>query len=234
MKKYLPVLFLVIMVIPSVAMAAWWKPRTWKIFQRKELVTQKQVEVQKTPEEKINELQKQLDDLKNQQPTSATNTVSPVVKNGVKKTIPVIDNSAVIKAEVEAQAKIQAELDALIVKQKADAQARLDEETKQQAQQQANQKAQALQQELAQKQVLIAEMKSNCDDPINALKQNILDIKTKYFADLKELESSAGRRGLTTSAVDAQSIKLLNDANTKIQDLNNQIQQKALECSIKY
>lgn len=90
MKKYLSVLFLIVFIVPSVAFASWWNPFSWKVFSflHKKEVPRVQVEVQKTPEEKINDLQKQLDDLKNQQPVSAPAT-TPAVKE-VKKTAPVV------------------------------------------------------------------------------------------------------------------------------------------------
>lgn len=232
MKKYIIALFLMIFIVPSIALASWWNPFSWKIFQKKQIVPEVQVETQKTPEEKINELQKQLDELKNQKTTPVSTTAAPVIKKEVdKKIIPVVDNLAALKAEnqakVDAEAKIRAEQYA--IKQ----QAQKDAENKQrQAQEQANQKALALQQELAQKRALLAEMKTNCDDPINVLKQQILDIKSKYFSDLENLKNKPGI--MTSYQYDSWSIKLLNDANTKIQDLNNQIQQIALQCSIKY
>lgn len=83
MKKYLPVLLLVILIVPSVALASWWNPFTWKIFQKKEVIPSAQIEVQKTSEEKIGELQKQIDDLKVRQP-SPTTPKTPVVKNPAK------------------------------------------------------------------------------------------------------------------------------------------------------
>jgi len=97
MKKYLTILFLIAFTVPSVALASWWNPFTWKIFQRKE-VPQVQVEIEKTPEEKINELQKQLDDLKKQQPASTSTTTTQVEKE-TKKTVPVTDNPAVVKTQ---------------------------------------------------------------------------------------------------------------------------------------
>lgn len=124
-SKILVVLVL-FLFLPSVTFAAWWNPFTWKIFKKKEVIPQVQVEVQKTSEEKIAELQKQLDNLKKQQPVSAPTATIPKEKE-VKKIIPVVDKSAATKAEaqekIEAELKIKAEQDALIAKQKADAQA---------------------------------------------------------------------------------------------------------------
>ena len=79
MKKYILVLFLIMFIVPSVAMASWWNPFSWKVFHKKEVTPTVQIEVQKTPEEKINELQKQLDELKNQQPKTI-----PVTKTQIQ------------------------------------------------------------------------------------------------------------------------------------------------------
>jgi len=77
MKKYISVLFLLTFIIPSIAFASWWNPFTWKVFHKKEITPNVQVEIQKTPEEKISELQKQLDGLNNQKITSSTTTQTP-------------------------------------------------------------------------------------------------------------------------------------------------------------
>lgn len=69
MKKYISILILALFIIPSLAFASWWNPFTWKIFKKREPAPQVQVintEKEKTPEEKISELQKQLDELKNE------------------------------------------------------------------------------------------------------------------------------------------------------------------------
>lgn len=78
MKKYLLALLLAVIIVPSVAFASWWNPLSWSIFHRTEVVPSTQLEIQKTPEEKIDELQKQLDNLKRQ--TRPTVTQTPVVK----------------------------------------------------------------------------------------------------------------------------------------------------------
>jgi len=73
--KYILVSFFIIAtLIPQLALASWWNPFSWNIFKKKEITPQVQVDVQKTPEEKISELQKQLDELKNQQPVSGSVT----------------------------------------------------------------------------------------------------------------------------------------------------------------
>lgn len=77
-------------IIPSVAFASWWNPFSWKIFQKKEPTQQVQVEIQKTPEEKISELQKQLDELKKQQTDSTSSKINPTTQ--IKNTTPKADN----------------------------------------------------------------------------------------------------------------------------------------------
>lgn len=76
------------------ASALWWNPFTWKIFQKQEPIPQVQTIPEKTTEEKINELQKQLDNLKKEQATTTPAVVAPtptpIVKKEVKKTNTVI------------------------------------------------------------------------------------------------------------------------------------------------
>lgn len=111
--------------------AAWWNPFTWGIFHKADTKTE-------VLEKRIRELESKLG--ANATTTIATSTpketattttaTTSVVKKEVKKVPPPIDNSAIIeaqaKARVEAQLKIKADQDALIAKQKADEQARLD------------------------------------------------------------------------------------------------------------
>src|ERR1035437_9589005 len=99
MKKYLITLLLTVLIIPSIALASWWNPFSWSIFHKKEVVPSAQVEIPKTPEEKINDLQKQLDDLKKQQQVPTSTTTTPVVNKEVKKTTPVIVSPVITKPE---------------------------------------------------------------------------------------------------------------------------------------
>lgn len=95
MKKYLAVLFLSVFIIPSVALASWWNPFSWNIFHKKEI----SIPIQTTNIEKIAESQKQ-------QPTTTT----PKTKE-VKKIVPVINNSAIIRAQVRANVDEQTKID---------------------------------------------------------------------------------------------------------------------------
>lgn len=82
-----------------------------------------------------------------------------------------------------------------------------------------------------QKQALLSQMKKvDCIDSVNSLTQQILDIKTKYYSDKIATEHTA----VALDFINGQLEKLLNEANLKIEELRNQIQQKQLDCSIKY
>lgn len=84
MKKYLLTLILIAFIVPSVALASWWNPFSWFngwTFDKTEIAPPVQVETHKTPEEKISDLQKQLDELKNQQSISTT----PVSSNSISQ-----------------------------------------------------------------------------------------------------------------------------------------------------
>lgn len=119
MKKYITILFLLMFIAPSIALASWWNPFSWFSnwnFVKKETAPQVRVEIQKIPS-----------DSKNQQPTPITTT--PVVKE-TKKTLP-SDNSALIQQQIriqtEATLRAKTEQDVLIAKQKeAENQARID------------------------------------------------------------------------------------------------------------
>lgn len=181
-----------VLIIPSVAFASWWNPLSWNIFSflhKKEVIPQVQVEVQKTPEEKINELQKQLDDLKKQQPTSTSATTIPAIKE-VKKTAPV-DNSAIIKKQVEATLKAKADQDALIAKQKADEQTRIDAlkaESDRQAQLEANR---IKEEELEVQKEANAKIEAK-QEKLDAINLEIANLNAKYAKDSAELKLNTG------------------------------------------
>jgi hypothetical protein len=97
MKKYLLILLLVVFIIPSVALASWWNPFSWKIFHKKEVSlpiippaeissvsnptpiekTDKNL-LQDSQQDQINALKREIDGLKNQKQTKQTNVVSIV------------------------------------------------------------------------------------------------------------------------------------------------------------
>lgn len=107
MKKYLSILFLIAFIIPSVAFASWWNPFSWFggwTFHKTEVAPPIQVintEKEKTPEEKISELQKQLDDLKNKKSNSdSTTTGTSAVSNTQKKSTTKEVNTPVVSPVV--------------------------------------------------------------------------------------------------------------------------------------
>lgn len=98
MKKYLSVLVLSIFIIPSITFASWWNPLSWfDGWTSNKTEVALPLEIQKTSEEKINELQKQLDELKNEKPDSASTTTTSE-KTEVKKTASKTTNSTTIKS----------------------------------------------------------------------------------------------------------------------------------------
>lgn len=71
MKKYIPILLLAVLIVPSVVLASWWNPFSWKIFHKK--VSQAPVTANLNnggtvdPNEEIAKLQNRIDELKRQQ-----------------------------------------------------------------------------------------------------------------------------------------------------------------------
>lgn len=197
MKKYLLILFLIIIFVPSVTSASWWNPFSWKVFSRPELVPkEEQVEVQKTPEEKIEELQKQLDDLKKEQPSPVLKTGSPVVKE-VKKAIPVIDNSAIIKAQEEAiieKKKAEALLEYHMVEEQASVEA-LKAESDRQAQLEADKIRLATEKE--NQKLLKAQEEADAkiaskQKKLNAINLKIANLNAKYAKETADIKKNFG------------------------------------------
>lgn len=122
MKKYILISLLVIFVIPSIALASWWNPFTWKIFNsgKKEVVVH-QTQVINTD-----------------QVSNTKEKIIPIPKTPTiiesKKVTPAIniqkDNKAEIQAKLEADLKAKAEQDTLITKQKEEEKAKADSELK--------------------------------------------------------------------------------------------------------
>ncbi len=179
-----------VLIIPQIVLAAWWNPFTWKIFQKKETTIQVQAEI-KNSEEKITELEKQLNDLKNHQ----SNNV-PVVTEEVKSKPVIIDNSAVIRAEVEAKLKAQADLDALIIKQKADEQARLDA-LKIETERQAAQNSENIARQRAVEQQAIFDTAQAKQEKLNTVNKNIADLNAQYLKDIENCTKRLSGRGAT-------------------------------------
>lgn len=84
MKKYLISLVVLSLVVPQLVLAAWWNPFSWFnswTLHKTEIAPIVQVETQKTSEEKISELQKELDDFKKEKTDSTFNTEAPTASN---------------------------------------------------------------------------------------------------------------------------------------------------------
>jgi len=114
MKKYILVLFSVAIIIPSIAFASWWNPFTW--FNKKNTETPQIQQVTTTiqtpniipttvlndnSKSEIEQLQKQINDLKNQQLNSNTIKTTPIKKtNTVKVSAPVITQEKIVTIPV--------------------------------------------------------------------------------------------------------------------------------------
>ena len=121
---------MVIFIVPSVTLATWWNPKSWKIFHKKEQAPQTQTinapEIkdattkQTSNTEKIKKSQKQSDVLKKKQANPITKTPKTSAKE--IESIPVVNNTEADKLamqiEKEAEVQAKAEKNALISKQK--------------------------------------------------------------------------------------------------------------------
>lgn len=116
MKNLKSVLFaflIVIFLIPQITLASWWNPFSWKIFNKKtdtspsiSLVSEntelKDTKPVNDSSEEIEKLKKQIEDLQNKQ------IDTPVKNIEAKKVTPPVDNSELIKKQVQEQ--LEAEL----------------------------------------------------------------------------------------------------------------------------
>lgn len=94
----------------------------------------------------------------------------------------------------------------------------------------AEQEAQRLKDEIAAKQSQLAQMKVECDDPINQLKLQQTKIKSDYYSKVAEIQN----KPISMSSINSQIIQLTNDANIQLGQIDAQLQQLALQCSTKY
>jgi len=207
MKKYISIVSLLLILVPSIALASWWNPLTWFnnwTFQKQEKVQNE--EMQKTSEKKINELQKELDELKNKQKDSTSETTKDI--NGVKKIIPSIDNSSAIK--------LKAEKDALMVSQKLEEQARIDAELKAKAEQDTlNQQRLEEQEKIDRQNQAIIKAEEEKLDALNEINLKITNLNAKYLKDKAEMELN--KQGMSSAGLNST----LNDLHNKyINDYN--------------
>ena len=199
MKKNLLILTLVTIAIPSFAFASWWNPTTW--FSNWSFSSNSDTKTQ-VLEKRIAELESKLNTNSTTTPAivaTTTATTTPIVK----KISPVIDNSALIerqvKAQVEATLKAKADQDALVAKQKADAQALIDAQNANNlaakqaadkaAQDAANLAAQQLAQQLAAQQQATQAAAQAKHDQLNAINQQIAALNAKYAQDMQQNNS---------------------------------------------
>ncbi len=123
MKKYIIVLFLTVFIVPSIAFASWWNPFSWKIFNHKTEVSVvapiPEPVIDNTSANNAEEVQKP-----KQQPEIIATPKK--INKEIKTVTPVINNSEIIKKQVQEQIEItlkaKAEQDALIAKQKSEEQ----------------------------------------------------------------------------------------------------------------
>jgi len=98
MKKYTFVLIL--FILPSIALASWWNPFSWKIFNSKESQTIINTTPQNTSSEEIQKLKEEISNLKKQKPVSSYNTpikISESPKNIVKENIPIVAKENILR-----------------------------------------------------------------------------------------------------------------------------------------
>jgi len=200
MKKLLPIIFL-ILIIPQIAFASWWNPFSWNIFRWGPSKTE-------VLENRVKELEGKL------QTNSTTNTpttTAPVIKKETKKVIP--DNSEVIQAQVraqmEAELKAKADYEALIYKQKADEEARIEAIKIQQARDRANEEAREAQL-LINAQVQKSQEKQEALDVVNL---KIANLNAKYAQDMKDCNIGGGTVSGALSCKNAKTNRYTDDYN---------------------
>ena len=75
MKKYILVSFLVVLVLPSLALASWWNPFSWGIFNKKTQTPVVDPTIQNGSSDEIQRLKQQIEDLKKQKSQPLTNSI---------------------------------------------------------------------------------------------------------------------------------------------------------------
>ena len=94
---------LVIFIAPSVALASWWNPISWFnnwSFKKVPITPQVQINTQQNSDNKINELQKQVEELKKQQPIlNSKNIKAPETNNNEQVNNVTTQSSNTVKTE---------------------------------------------------------------------------------------------------------------------------------------
>lgn len=84
MKKYILALFLITLIIPSVVLASWWNPFSWKIFHKKEVAIPIQ-DIQTVTNAEVEALKKQIVELKSKTEVELKSKTTNFTENVSKK-----------------------------------------------------------------------------------------------------------------------------------------------------
>ncbi len=209
-KKYLLVVLLTACIAPSVASAAWWNPLSWKIFQKREVPVQEIVKNSSEDDQalKIEDLQKQIDDLKKSN-TVPKNIILPAVVpvQVIQKpliVVPVIPKKTVEDINAETEKKVQLE-----------EQARIDQNKKVEPQK-----------EIAPENTKKQQFKEDEEKKLHILNEKVDALTEKYdhvYAEIERNEIGAMQSGVDVR-LDVLHTKYVND----LKSLNDQIQQVEL------
>jgi hypothetical protein len=80
------------------------------------------------------------------------------------------------------------------------------------------------------KQDLITAKKTECTDPMNKLRQEVIDINTKYNSDVEAAYEMKSTNDFIQGTINTLSV----NRNLLLSKANNQISQLSLQCEIKY
>ena len=212
-KLVLPLLFVSI-ILPNLAFASWWNPFSWNIFSW----------FHKSVKTNVVELS-----------TSTITSVSSTTNSTVAK--PVIDNSAVINAQVDAQVKAtlkaKADEDAKIAQQELDKQKAEQDAINlaaQQAQQQTVIQNQAKYNQLNQLNNELESINNTYQSMVNTINQQISNTKTQYIKDIQ----TAQYAGDTVDYSIGLQNQVTQQANVKIAQLQTQLNSVMSEWKQKY
>lgn len=218
------------LIVPQIALASWWNPISWFRKQPAQTATQGQlVKTATSTATEIEDLQKRIDDLKKQQPVVVPATATSVIKKKTEKIVPSVNNSetteAQVQAQVEATLKAKADQEAVVAKQKADEQTRIDlanaqlakqiaEQTEINRIQLANTQAVKDAELLAQQQAALQALQVK-KEKLNAINQQIADLNAKYAVDTAAVYKHSFGGPVTTAVYN-------NYINYNIDKLNTQ------------
>lgn len=84
-----------------------------------------------------------------------------------------------------------------------------------------------VQNDLNEKQLLVQRMETECNQPIKDMQQQIIQIKANYYAEVELIK----KKPISSNIIYGQIDQLTDSENLKIDIINNQINQKILDCS---